>query len=110
MTWWEPCMGVIHYVAAIVLVAMFAAFALWLFRLTAPDEQSDPDKRWRNGVYLSCGIVIVLCIAWSAFNGLNGRSIFWPESIALVAFALSWLVKGYALRTLMGAARSALGR
>jgi hypothetical protein len=110
LTWWTPSMGVIHHVAAIVLFAMFAAFALWLFRLTAAGEQPDADKRWRNVVYLSCGVVIVLCIGWAVFNGLNGKPIFWPESIALIAFAVSWLVKGYALKTIMGAARSMLGR
>jgi hypothetical protein len=94
LLWWTPTAGVLHHVAAIVLFAMFGIFALWLFRLTA------------DGEHLSCGIVIVVCIAWAGFNGLNGRPIFWPESIALIAFSLSWLVKGYALRTIVGTARS----
>jgi hypothetical protein len=81
-------------------------FALWLFRLTADGEQPAPDKRRRNNVYLACGLVIVGCIGWAGFNGLNGRPIFLPESIALIAFAVSWLVKGYAPRTIAGAARS----
>jgi hypothetical protein len=80
-------------------------FALWLFRLTADGEQPAPDKRRRNHVYLACGLAIVGCIGWAGFNGLNGRPIFLPESIALVAFAVSWLVKGYAHRTIAGAAR-----
>lgn len=106
LPWWTPTMGVLHHVAAIVLFAMFAIFALWLFRLTADGEQPVADKRRRNNFYLFCGIVIVVCIAWAGFNGLNGRPIFWPESIALIAFALSWLVKGYALSTIVGTARS----
>jgi len=106
LSWWTPAAGVLHHAAAIVLFAMFAVFALWLFRLTAPGEQPTDDKRKRNAVYLSCGIVIVACIAWAGLNGANGRAIFWPESIALVAFAISWLVKGRALRTMMGATRS----
>lgn len=106
LLWWTPTTGVLHHVAAIVLFAMFAIFALWLFRLTADGEQPVADKRRRNKLYLSCGIVIVVCIAWAGFNGLNGRPIFWPESIALIAFSLSWLVKGYALRTIVGTARS----
>jgi hypothetical protein len=109
LAWWTPTTGVLHHVAAIVLFAMFAIFALWLFRLTADGEQPPADKRWRNRVYLVCGIVIVACIAWAGFNALNGRPIFWPESVALIAFAVSWLVKGHALRTIVSAARS-LGR
>jgi heme A synthase len=108
LSWWTPTTGILHHVAAIVLFAMFAIFALWLFRLTADGEQPVADKRRRNNFYLSCGIVIVVCIGWAGFNGLNGRPIFWPESIALIAFAMSWLIKGYALNTMVDAARSLL--
>lgn len=108
LAWWTPKTGVLHHAAAIVLFTMFAMFALWLFRLTADGEQPVADKRSRNRFYLFCGIVIVTCIVWAGFNGLNGRAIFWQESIALISFALSWLVKGYALSTIAGAARSLL--
>lgn len=63
-----------------------------------------------NGLYLICGVAIVACIAWAGFNSLLGGPIYWPESIALIAFALSWLVKGYALNTIVGTARSLLDR
>jgi succinate dehydrogenase/fumarate reductase cytochrome b subunit len=108
LSWWTRSTGVLHHVAAIVLFTMFAIFALWLFRLTGDDGGPAADKRQRNHVYLLCGIVIAVCMGWAAFNGLNGWPIFWPESIALIAFAMSWLVKGYALRTLVGTARSLL--
>jgi succinate dehydrogenase/fumarate reductase cytochrome b subunit len=110
LKWWTPMMGVIHHVAAVVLFSMFAVFALWLFRLTAEGEQPAADKRRRNAVYITCGIVIVGCIVWAGISGRSGRPIFWPESIALIAFAVSWLVKGYAIDTLMSAARSMLRR
>ncbi len=106
LSWWSPLTGVLHYVFAVTLFAMFAVFALWLFRITASGEQVPPDKQWRNRVYLLCGIVIVASIIWAGVAHLNGRPIFWPESIALVAFAVSWLVKGYALATIADAARS----
>src|SRR5262245_8978112 len=108
LPWWTPTTGVLHHAAAIVLFTMFAIFALWLFRLTADGKHAVGDKRRRNNIYLVCGIVIVVCIAWAGFNGLNSRPIFWPESIALIAFSLSWLVKGYALRTIVRTARSLL--
>ena len=106
LSWWSALTGVLHHVFAVVLFAMFAVFALWLFRITASGEQVPPDKQWRNRVYLFCGIVIVASVIWASVAGLNGRSIFWPESVALVAFAVSWLVKGYALTTIADAARS----
>lgn len=108
LSWWTPTTGILHHVAAVVLFTMFAVFALWLFRLTADGEQPTADKRRRNNVYLVCGIAIVGSMAWAGFNGLKGRSLFLPESIALVAFAVSWLVKGYAHRTIAGVARSLL--
>jgi hypothetical protein len=106
LSWWSPITGIIHYVSAVTLFAMFAVFALWLFRLTASGEPIPPDKRRRNNIYLLCGIVIVVSVVWALIAGLNGRSIFWPESIALVAFSISWLVKGYALRSIVETARS----
>jgi hypothetical protein len=89
---------------------MFAVFALWLFRITPSGKEAPADKRWRNKVYLVCGTVIVASIIWAGIAGLNGRPIFLPESVALVAFAVSWLVKGYAHRTIADAARSLLRR
>ena len=106
LSWWSPITGVLHHVFAVVLFVMFAVFALWLFRITTSREQVPPDKRWRNGVYLVCGIVIVASIIWAIVAGLNGWSIFWPESVALVAFSVSWLVKGYAHKKIADAARS----
>ena len=110
LPWWTPTTGVLHHVAATVLFVMFAIFALWLFRLTADGEQPTVDKQRRNNLYLFCGVVIVLCIVWAGFYGLSGRPIFWPESIALVAFAVSWLTKGYAVATIVDTTRSLLGR
>ena len=49
--------------------------------------------------------MILACIAWAAYNGYAAREIFVPESIALVAFSVSWLVKGYAVETVVGRAR-----
>jgi hypothetical protein len=106
LSWWTPTMGVLHYVSAIVLFAVFAVFALWLFRMTASREEPTIDKRRRNHIYLICGLVIVGSIIWAFIAGRNDKAIFVPESAALIAFAVSWLVKGYAQRTIANAARS----
>jgi NADH:ubiquinone oxidoreductase subunit 6 (subunit J) len=101
LTWWEKWVGVAHYVGAIVLFSMFAVFALWLFRKTAPGETDvRPDKKRRNGIYLVCGGLILLAMAWAGAAGYFGKPIFWPESLALVAFSVSWLVKGHATQSL----------
>ena len=108
LAWWTRATGVVHHAFAIVLFAMFALFALWLFRIR-PDGKTETTG-WRNKIYLACGIAIVACIGWAGYNGATERQIFVPESIALVAFAFSWLVKGYAVETLVGSARRLLGK
>jgi succinate dehydrogenase/fumarate reductase cytochrome b subunit len=108
LPWWTPATGIIHHVSAIVLFAIFALFCLWLFRITPEGGSKMDGKGARNHLYLACGIVIVGCILYAGWAGSQGRSIFWPESIALGAFALSWLAKGRALRSAVGVARRML--
>lgn len=108
LTWWQPWVGVVHFVSAAVLFGVFAVFSLWLFRKKAKGEETAPDKKSRNTIYLICGGIIIACILWTAYAGLNDRPIFWPESIALIFFAISWLVKGYALRSVADLARRTL--
>jgi len=106
LIWWSPAIGVLHYVCAVTLFAMFAVFSLWLFRLTTPGEPVSTAKRRRNTVYLVCGLVIVASIVWAYVAHRDEKSMFWPESLALFAFAVSWLTKGYALTSITGAVRS----
>jgi hypothetical protein len=49
-------------------------------------------------------------MAVAGYNAYRSAPIFWPESVALFAFSVSWLVKGYAHRTIANAARSLLRR
>ena len=108
LAWWSPSTGVIHHISAVVLFAMFAVFALWLFRLRR--DGSTETTGWRNKVYIACGLAIVACIAWAGYNGVTSREIFVPESVALVAFSFSWLVKGYAVETLVSNVRLLMRR
>lgn len=110
LTWWNTTTGVLHHVFAVVLFTMFAVFALWLFRITPSGEEVPADKRSRNRVYLVCGLFIVASMLWAGIAHLYDASIFWPESVALAAFAVSWLVKGYAHRTIANTARSLFRR
>ena len=99
LAWWHPWVGVVHTSAAVSLVAMFALFSLWLFRKKAPGERPTRDKRRRDRIYLLCGLGILGSMGWAFIEHLGKRSIFWPESFALMFFATSWLVKGRALHT-----------
>lgn len=97
--WWSAVIGKIHYASAIVLFLMFAVFSLWLFRLGDPP----PDKPHRDSIYIVCGIVILASMVWAGIAGYLDQPIFYPESVALVAFAISWLVKGRAHKSIANA-------
>ncbi len=111
-SWWSQTMGTIHYVSAISLFVVFIIFSLWLFRKSKvlPGEKRPHDKRWRDRIYLICGVVMVASVLWAGSSFFTGAPIFWPETMALSAFAVSWLVKGYAYRPVFNAVRGALGR
>jgi hypothetical protein len=46
LSWWSPFTGILHYVFAVTLFAMFAVFALWLFRITATGEDITSRLPW----------------------------------------------------------------
>ncbi|HUR29756.1 MAG TPA: hypothetical protein VM509_16310, partial [Planctomycetota bacterium] len=98
-SWWTAPMRTLHYACAVMLFCSFAVFCLFLFPKTDPKSGGPPTegKRARNRVYFSCGAAILLCMVWAAFT--RKSSIFVPESLALICFAVSWLVKGRVLWT-----------
>lgn len=107
LPWWTPIQGVIHYVAAVVLFAMFAVFSLWLFRISMTDHPSI-GKRRQNRIFMVCGVLILIGMAWAGIAGWKKHPIFLPESLALAAFAVSWLVKGRAATSIANAVRETL--
>ena len=48
-------------------------------------------------------------MTWAAVAKYQDTPIFWPESIAIVAFAVSWLVKGEAHWPLLRGAKKLVG-
>jgi hypothetical protein len=110
-SWWGPKTGLVHYVAAVVLFVCFILFAVWLFRKSDTPRRRDrpPDKRLRDDVCLACGLVMIGCVVWAGIASFAEAPIFVPESAAIVAFSISWLVKGEAHRPVIRAARRLMG-
>lgn len=78
--------------------AFFAlCFVMVTFRFPAfTPQNASPEMRHRNLVYRICGVLMLLSfivIGFLAFRN-RGESIFWPETVAVVAFGIAWLVKG----------------
>jgi hypothetical protein len=82
-----------HLVTAALFFAILAYFSYFLFTLSDGSIQPKSRKALRNQIYRVCGITIAAALlAAAVLNSLD--LLFWWESIAVLAFSFSWLVKG----------------
>jgi len=95
--WWMDWMDYVHFGCATALFGSFAFYSLVLF---PKGDASKADKRRRNHVYRVCGAGILGAMLWALIAHEMGGHIFWPETLALELFGISWLTKGRALHTL----------
>jgi len=91
----------VHLTCAALLFAALAVISFWLFTRTDPAMGRTKQKKIRDLIYRGCGIVIALCLALVPIESLvigapiqGIHPLFWLEAIAVVAFGISWLVKG----------------
>ena len=87
-----------HLLCACILFVLLAIFSLKLFTKTDPGRPMSDAKRKRNTVFRACGWTIVGSIVLVALSNVvqppdSLRSLLWLESIGVVAFGISWLVK-----------------
>ncbi len=75
---------------------------LWAFRFgDIKGDLRNPGKRLRDRIYVFCGLSMLLCgVLVAPFSRLPEGSthLFWIEAVMLVAFGISWFVKGDYLR------------
>ena len=101
----DRLIGGLHLFFAASFFLTLTFFSLVLFRKTNPTKPPTRRKLQRNVVYTVCGYTILACIALvpvaalflgnTPVNDLD--PIFWLESIAVIAFGVSWLTKGEAI-------------
>ena len=118
----DPCLGTklppitlsgtLHVASAGLFLSMTAVFCLVLFRRAdAPLGALRLSKRRRNAVYVACGLAILAALAGLAAYFLaitpaqrcalrDWRLVLWLEVVTVLAFGLSWLVKGRAIEAL----------
>jgi hypothetical protein len=95
----EKLVSTVHLVFAGILFGLLAVFSLFLFTLTDDGETMTPEKKHRNVVYRVCGGVIVVSMALVLISNIvqppsSWHTLFWLETVAVVAFGASWLIKG----------------
>ena len=93
--------GVVHLVFASLFFLTLSFFSLVLFTRTKGGETPTQEKIVRNRIYLVCGVVMILClVAILIFIATTDRDgdlfpvMLVAETVALVAFGISWLTKG----------------
>lgn len=90
--------GTIHFISASIFFVILSVFSIFIF--TRKGSSVTPQKLHRNIIYIICGSVMLTCLIailiYFYFSGNNQTScfVFWAETIALVAFGISWLTKG----------------
>ena len=101
----QELVGHVHFFFAFVFFSTLTFFALVLFRKMSSAKPPTERKLLRNSVYTVCGyaiagcIVLIVFVMWlptdSPIHNLN--PVFWLESVAVLAFGISWFVKGEAI-------------
>jgi hypothetical protein len=98
----EQVVGDFH----IVWAGLFFVFLAWMaIRFTNTDQpQPSPQKLLRNRIYISCAIVIIVCLIAAVVTNFLPASfksvfpwLFLYEALAIFAFGVSWFVKGQTL-------------
>ena len=90
----------IHYIFAALFFITTACISYFLFTKTSGLPTNK--KKERNNVYRACGVVIIIAViaifiihqAELMDKFPNFKPVFFLEWIALIAFGISWIVKG----------------
>jgi hypothetical protein len=104
LTTWQNVIGDVHVVFAICTFTALGVMALRFARDGKNDKAADPSvpaSPHEIIAYRACGIVIFCCVVLAAASNLLPSPVFanWPvlfilEATAVVAFGVSWFVKG----------------
>jgi hypothetical protein len=103
----QEVLGYFHYLFAVGFLGSLAYFSICLFTITKSDHPT-PQKLFRNKIYKYCGYAIVgsilamiVYVATRRFLDYTVPEwldvVFWLETIAVISFGFSWIVKGNAL-------------
>ena len=112
-----PYVAGLHLAGSVTFLTSLAVLSIWSFTETNESRSNlDPEKRRSNKVYRIGGWTILACLAACAVV-LIGKiyaigplinPVVWLETIAILAFATSWLVKGDAIQGVIGLVRKAI--
>ncbi len=96
---------IIHYLSAGLFFTLLAFNSLFLFTKSKEIVRKKTRKYYRNIIYRICGIIILVALLCMLFSLLfashkfliESHMLLILESIMLMAFGISWLIKGGAI-------------
>ncbi|MET7394362.1 hypothetical protein ABZS66_12795 [Dactylosporangium sp. NPDC005572] len=110
----ERTVATVHYTSAAVFIVALGVMSLYFgIREGRKDDRSDalPPRFWRR-FHWTCTAGIAAAVAFIAVSQLTGwlvaYSLIIGETLAVLSFGASWLMKGLELRVLLAPKRSAL--
>lgn len=95
----QEVIAAFHYGFAGLFFFVLAVICGWLFTKTAEGIEPTDKKLRRNRIYRACAWLIIACLVGLAIVGFgpdalkDSGAVFWLESIAILAFGVSWFVK-----------------
>lgn len=97
--------NIIHTLSALSFFSLLAANSIWIFTKSSRPVEKDSRKYRRNQLFVACGAAIFACIGILIPVTIFTSDAFRKESritlvleiVMLVAFGVSWLVKGGAI-------------
>ena len=99
--------GYLHLSFATLFFLTLIYFSLFLFTKTNPEKSPSRRKLQRNKIYKACGYTMGICIFLIAIYSFlpdtmvslleGNKPVFWLETIAVLAFGISWFTKGEAI-------------
>jgi len=103
----QKVVGFFHMAFAALFFFTMIFFSLFLFTKTKPQIPPTRRKLQRNLVYRVCGYLMILCVVLMTLYYMLPKSwtapfvpynpVFWLETLAILSFGISWLVKGEAI-------------
>jgi hypothetical protein len=107
----QAFVGIVHLCFATAFFSLIGYISLVFFTQNTPNRPMTRNKERNNRVYRGCGwtifgaIGLIAIISWLPLPMtswlLGYRPVFWLESLAVVAFAVSWLTKGGVLSSIV---------
>lgn len=111
----SPWISTLHYVSAVILFIALTVMCRLFITSDLDKDEAQEDRRKRVRIYKVCGWIMAACVvilglraAIQYFGGITSISfipdlyiVFVLESVAIIAFGVSWTVKGRSIERLL---------